>query len=80
MIQFLALILSALVPFAASASKLDEHAGKLAALIELAKLATLKSRGANPRIRKAVAFLAEHRARSGAGAALRPSVGQTPGW
>jgi len=41
------------------ASSLDQHADKLASLIDPAKLATLRESGANPRIQKAVAILAD---------------------
>lgn len=41
------------------AASLDQHAAKLASLIDPAKLATLAKRGANPRIQKAVAILAQ---------------------
>ena len=46
--KFLVLSLVALLPLSAVAPKLDQHAGKLA---------TLGTRGANPRIQKAVALL-----------------------
>lgn len=44
------------------AASLDQHADKLASLIDPAKLATLGQRGANPRIQKAVAILADAQA------------------
>lgn len=56
----LAVFFSVLVAFSASAaSKADTFTGKLVPLIHPAKLATLKTRGANPRIQKAVAIIEE---------------------
>ena len=55
--KFLALILTALLPLSAVASKLDDHAAKLVPLIDPAKLATLGTRAANPRLQKSVARL-----------------------
>lgn len=46
---------------AASAADTDSHAKRVAPLIDPAKLATLKERGANPRVQKYVAQLAEAR-------------------
>jgi hypothetical protein len=43
----------------ADRATIESHAGKLAALIDPAKLATLATRDANPRIQKAVAILAD---------------------
>ena len=57
--SMLAALLLALVCATGEASSLDQHADKLASLIDPAKLATLGKRGANPRIQKAVAILAE---------------------
>jgi len=42
-VKLLALLLGALLPLSAVAAKLDEHAAKLASLIDPLKLATLKS-------------------------------------
>jgi len=56
-VKLLTLVLTALLPLSAAASKLDEYAAKLSPLIDPAKLATLKSRGANPQIQTAVALL-----------------------
>lgn len=48
-----------LICFVAGATTIETQANKLASLIDPAKLATLRERGANPRIQKAVAILAE---------------------
>lgn len=53
----LVLLLSALCCLAGPT--VDQHAAKLAALIDPAKLATLGERAANPRVQKAVAILAD---------------------
>jgi len=52
-------LLLALVCATGEASSLDQHADKLASLIDPAKLATLGKRGANSRVQKAVAILAD---------------------
>ena len=52
----LALLLFALAVHA------QDYAANIASLIDPAKLATLKSRGANPRIQKCVYWLAEAKA------------------
>ena len=57
--SFLVALLLALVCATGEASSLDQHADKLASLIDPAKLATLGKRGANSRVQKAVAILAE---------------------
>lgn len=57
--SFLVALLLALVCATGEASNLDQRADKLASLIDPAKLATLGKRGANPRIQKAVAILAD---------------------
>jgi hypothetical protein len=45
----------------ASAGPVEDYAAKLAPLIDPAKLATLRARGANPRVQKAVYWLAKGR-------------------
>jgi hypothetical protein len=47
------------VTVAAGATTVEKQASKLAPLIDPVKLATLRERGANPRIQKAVAILAD---------------------
>jgi hypothetical protein len=47
--------------FCASAATVGEFADKVAPLIDPAKLATLKTRGANPRVQKIVFWLATAR-------------------
>jgi len=56
---FLVALLLALFCAPGEAASLDEHADKLASLIDPAKLGTRGKRGANPRIQKAVAILAD---------------------
>lgn len=65
--RFLALLLT-LATLASSAADIETFAQWIAPLIDPAKLATLKSRGANPRVQKYVAALAEART-----AGLEPS-------
>jgi hypothetical protein len=55
----LAVFLTALQALSAAAARLESYSSKLAPLIDPAKLATLGERGANPRVQKAVAILAE---------------------
>ena len=49
-----------LLAFQAAAAQFD-HAARIASLIDPAKLATLGERGANPRVQKAVYWLATAR-------------------
>ncbi len=65
--RFLALLLI-LVALTGGAADIETFAQRIAPLIDPAKLATLKSRGANPRVQKYVAALAEART-----AGLEPS-------
>jgi hypothetical protein len=55
------ILLLALLPLTAVSAQVD-YAGIVASLIEPAKLATLKDRGANPRVQKYVYWLAMSRA------------------
>ena len=59
-IKFISLFL--LCAFAASAATVRDYAEKIAPLIDPAKLATLKPRGANPRVQKVTFWLATARA------------------
>ena len=59
--SFLVALLLALACATGTAASLNQHAAKLASLIDPAKLATLAKRGANPRIQKAVAILEDAR-------------------
>jgi len=59
-LAFVPILLALLLTFTASAD-LQSDAKALSALIDPAKLATLKERGANPRIQKAVAILESSR-------------------
>lgn len=63
-----ALILALFCVLAVSAADVESYAKRVATLIDPAKLATLGERGANPRVQKYVAQLAEARA-----AGLTPS-------
>ena len=53
------LLLLSVAAHGAERFTVDHHAAKLANLIDPAKLATLRERGANPRIQKVVAILAD---------------------
>ncbi len=55
-------VVGAMATAAAGASFLEDYAGRVSGLIDPAKLATLGERGANPRVEKYVALLAEAKA------------------